>query len=60
MFARGAEAKKLDAVGSGVGLYLSAQIIKAHKGKISVASDEKGSHFYIELPINISPILVSK
>ena len=53
MFERGDEAKKLDTVGSGVGLYLSGQIIKAHNGKVWAESggDGKGSIFYVELPI---------
>lgn len=51
MFSRGEEAKKLDTTGSGVGLYLSGQIIKAHNGKVWVESSQKGSIFYIELPI---------
>jgi len=53
MFERSEQAKKM-AVGAGVGLYLSVQIIRAHGGKIRVESegDGKGSTFFIELPIN--------
>jgi len=58
MFSRGEEAKRLDAVGSGVGLYLSGQIIKAHKGTIWVESSKTGSTFHIEIPI-VSPAPVA-
>jgi signal transduction histidine kinase len=52
-FYRGDVAQKLFVVGKGIGLYLSAKIIEAHKGKIWVESEgqEKGSTFYIELPL---------
>ena len=37
--------------GFGIGLYLSAEIIKLHHGKIAVKSEEsKGAEFYILLP----------
>jgi len=51
-FERTEEAQKT-ASGSGVGLYLSAQIIKLHNGKVwaESAGEGKGSTFYIELPI---------
>lgn len=39
--------------GLGVGLYISQQIMKAHKGKLKVKSEqEKGSEFIIELPLD--------
>lgn len=60
MFSRGEQAKKLDTVGSGVGLYLSAQIIKAHKGRVWVESGNSGSTFYIELPLVFPQVEVQK
>ncbi len=54
MFERSEEAKRISSVGSGVGLYLSYQIIKSHNGKVWVTSEGegKGSTFYIELPLS--------
>lgn len=51
-FERTEKAKKT-AKGSGVGLYLSGQIIKMHKGKAWAESngEGKGSAFYVELPL---------
>jgi signal transduction histidine kinase len=38
--------------GLGIGLYISNQIVKAHKGKVKVESSEgKGATFIVELPI---------
>lgn len=53
-FQRGEEAKKLFVTGKGIGLFLSAKIIEAHKGKIWAESEGqgKGSTFFIELPAN--------
>jgi len=53
MFERSEQAKKV-ATGAGIGLYLSTQIIKAHKGKVWAESEGegKGSIFHIELPMN--------
>jgi len=50
-FERSKKAQKLFATGRGIGLYISAKIIEAHKGKIWAESEgkSKGSTFYIEL-----------
>jgi signal transduction histidine kinase len=54
-FERGEAAKKTFINGRGIGLYITNQIIKAHKGNIWAESngEGKGSTFYIELPIKI-------
>ena len=42
--------------GAGLGLYISQQIVKSHKGKINVFSEGrgKGTRFLVSLPINSS------
>jgi len=46
------EDKKFMASGLGMGLYISAEIISAHNGKIGVESEPgEGSVFYFELPV---------
>ena len=52
-FERGEEAQKLYTTGRGIGLFITASIIKAHNGRIWAESRglNKGSKFYIELPM---------
>ena len=46
-------AKKFRQVGTGLGLYLSKQIVEAHQGKIWVESKEgEGSTFTFSIPVN--------
>ena len=49
-FARG-DGAKMNTTGSGLGLYLAKEIVKAHKGNVGVDSEGmgKGSTFYVEL-----------
>ena len=49
-FSRG-EGSKLNASGSGLGLYLVKEIVEAHKGRVWVESEGvgKGSTFFVEL-----------
>ena len=53
LFERGKGAQKAFTTGRGIGMYITYQIIKAHKGKIWAESEGegKGSTFFIELPI---------
>lgn len=51
-FHRGQNAKKLQTVGSGLGLFLVKNIIEAHNGKIWMESEEnEGSTFYFTIPV---------
>ena len=52
-FFRGDNIKKTKTEGTGLGLFLTKNIIEAHGGKIWFKSEEnKGSTFYFNLPIN--------
>jgi signal transduction histidine kinase len=51
-FFRATNIKKMDTTGSGLGLYITKNIIKAHGGKIWFTSKEgQGATFYFTLPI---------
>ncbi|MCX6722616.1 MAG: HAMP domain-containing sensor histidine kinase [Candidatus Staskawiczbacteria bacterium] len=51
-FFRGSNAIKMSTIGSGLGLFLSKNIIEAHGGKIWFESEENvGTGFYFSLPI---------
>jgi PAS domain S-box-containing protein len=49
----GAEYESIDIQGSGLGLYISKQIVDLHKGEIRAESEgrNKGSTFFVKLPI---------
>lgn len=53
-FYRTNNAQQTSAVGTGLGLYINAQVVKAHYGHIWAESDgiSKGSRFFVELPVN--------
>src|SRR3989344_2099474 len=52
-FSRASDASKYNLLGTGLGLYLASELLKAHTGKIWAESegDGKGSSFFVELPI---------
>lgn len=52
-FFRGINVEKIDTTGSGLGIFITKNIIEAHGGKIWFESEEgKGTTFYFSLPIN--------
>ncbi len=52
-FSRGKNISRLNATGTGLGLFVAKNIIEAHGGKVWAESDGvgKGSRFYIQLPL---------
>ncbi|MDX9913164.1 MAG: ATP-binding protein [Candidatus Moranbacteria bacterium] len=52
-FSRGKDVKRLNAGGTGLGLYVVKMIVEGNKGQVWIESDgnNKGSRFIIELPI---------
>ena len=56
-FSRGSNLEGRDPGGLGLGLYVSAMIVRQHGGKIWAESDaQTGTHFHVELPVN--PVVV--
>ncbi len=57
-FSRGKNMNRLDANGAGLGLFVAKKITKDHGGKIWAESKgkDKGSKFFLELPIDIGRI----
>ena len=56
-FSRGGNLEGRDPGGLGLGLYVSAMIVRQHGGRIWAESDvQTGTHFHVELPIN--PVVV--
>lgn len=55
-FYRSENARKMNTDGMGLGLYISKEIVRRHRGQMSAISKGRGfgSTFYIELPILIS------
>lgn len=54
MGVRGPQALRTSAVGKGLGLAISRNIVRAHKGDINYVRHRKGSEFIIELPITVT------
>ncbi len=56
-FFRGREASQMHHTGSGLGLFITKNIVERHGGKISATSEEgKGSIFTITIPISVKQI----
>jgi len=50
---RASNSTKISVKGTGLGLYITSQIVKAHQGRIKVRSKENhGTEFTVELPIS--------
>ncbi|TFH02570.1 MAG: HAMP domain-containing histidine kinase [Calditrichales bacterium] len=55
---RASNSTKISVKGTGLGLYLTSQIVKAHGGKIKVRSKENvGTEFIVQLPRNFTPAM---
>ena len=56
-FNRASNANKVNVLGTGLGLYIAREIIKAHQGWIDVQSEGlgKGSTFTVDLPLHREP-----
>lgn len=54
IFERTEEAQQTHSTGRGIGLYITSQIIQAHKGKVWAESEGKGkgTTFFVEIPIS--------
>ena len=53
-FFRGANVMRMDTEGTGLGLFITKNIIEAHGGKIWFESEEnKGTTFFFTLPVKI-------
>jgi signal transduction histidine kinase len=49
---RASNSSKISVKGTGLGLYITSQIVKAHGGKIKVKSKENhGTVFIVQIPI---------
>ena len=61
-FSRGKDISRLDANGTGLGLYMVKMMAEGHGGKVWVesAGDGKGSRFMLELPIEQSSETLAK
>lgn len=51
-FYRASNAKQKDEIGSGLGLYTIKKIIEHHNGKIWFESNDRGTTFFVLLPVN--------
>jgi len=49
-FYRGLSARQADALGLGLGLYITRRLVEAHGGRIWVDSSDEGSTFHVALP----------
>jgi signal transduction histidine kinase len=58
-FSRGKNSSRINPGGSGLGLFISKQILDEHRGKLQLSSlgDGKGSTFVVELPVR-QPVVV--